>query len=81
MIRILAACLALALSACNTLSAVGNSEAPIDISCSGKFQISVVGSAAAFSGVNGSITGDCGSGARYTRTNGTAQPTTVKVTP
>lgn len=59
----------LALAGCG--GTTGGLDTPVHIACAGKFQIAIMGSASGFSGVNGSITGDCGQGATFDRTNGT----------
>ncbi len=54
-------CLAVLLSGCTGAQSIGSN--PGYIRCQGKQVVAIVGGASAFSGINGSVTADCGAGA------------------
>lgn len=66
--------LGLALGGCNASNGgLASDSQPWSISCKGKVVLSVTGNVNAFSGINGSITTDCGEGA-YLQKGSVAAP-------
>lgn len=64
--RQLIAVVLLLLGGCSALNGgIAESHEPWRIECKGKVSLAVIGSAAAFAGVNGSVVADCGTDGAY----------------